>query len=759
MNVNDMLKKQDYVLSDFISERSVKARYWKDNIARYAITLGGIVIVSMVCLILCYLFLEVYPLFKPAQVKKELSVSFSDYTSDKILHSGFSESAALGYIIDAQGKVIYYDTKHGRMHAEFQLKEVKKGLRLLTVVDASRHLIAYMNTENVIYFAEVGFIDSFENNQHQLLPNVRYQENVVVLPPGEHHPTSFVVKENNTQLTVVFLDSQNNLYKKQYIKEQSMFSDEILLKEEPVVSLSVPAFSVQKLLIDQDQRWLYALEQQGHIEVYDLQRIGQEKFDIISLSSDGNEERPSVTSADLLHGDFSLLVGDSTGQISQWFPVRKEDGSLDFTRIRSFKLGSSPIISIWHEQKRKGFVALSARGQMGIFNATAESKVWQGKVKDVSDLSFVSLSPRADYLSVLTEKKLQLFSVNNRHAEVSWSSLWKKVWYEGYSKPEYVWQSSSASNDFEPKFSLVPLAFGTIKAAFYAMLFAVPLAICGAVYTAFFMHAGLRNQVKPAIELMAALPTVILGFIAGLWLAPFLEQYLLAVLILFTTTPAVILLVGLGWNRLPLRVKSKIPDGSIPLILIPFLLLFIYFVISYGPSIEGALFGGDFKAWLSSMGIRYDQRNALVVGIIMGFAVIPTIFSIAEDALFSVPKTLMYGSFALGATPWQTLVRVILPTSSPGIFSGVMIGFGRAIGETMIVLMATGNTPVMEFSIFEGLRTLSANIATEMPETEVASTHFRILFLAAFVLFIFTFILNTTAELVRQKLREKYGNL
>ena len=634
-----------------------------------------------------------------------------------------------------------------------------KGLRLLTVVDASRHLIAYMNTENVIRFAEVGFIDSFENNQHQLSPSVRYQENVVILPPGENQPVSFVVKENNTQLTVVFLDAQNNLYKKQYIKEQSMFSDEVSLKEEPILALPVPAFPVQKLLLDQEQKWLYTLEQQGHIEVYNLQRVGQEKFDIISLSSEGAEERPSVTSADLLHGDFSLLVGDSTGQISQWFPVRKEDGSLDFTRIRSFKLGAAPIISIWHEQKRKGFVALGAKGQVGIFNATAESKVWQGKVKDVSEVSFVNLSPRADYLSVFTEKTLQFFSVDNRHAEVSWSSLWQKVWYEGYAKPEYVWQSSSASNDFEPKFSLVPLAFGTVKAAFYAMLFAVPLAICGAVYTAFFMHAGLRNQVKPAIELMAALPTVILGFIAGLWLAPFLEQYLLEVLILFTATPLVILLVGLGWNRIPLNIKSKIPDGSIPILLIPFLLLFIFLVISYGSFVELALFDGDFKAWLSSMGIRYDQRNALVVGIIMGFAVIPTIFSIAEDALFSVPKTLMYGSLALGATPWQTLVRVILPTSSPGIFSGVMIGFGRAIGETMIVLMATGNTPVMEFSIFEGLRTLSANIATEMPETEVASTHFRILFLAAFVLFIFTFILNTTAELVRQKLREKYGNL
>jgi phosphate transport system permease protein len=175
--------------------------------------------------------------------------------------------------------------------------------------------------------------------------------------------------------------------------------------------------------------------------------------------------------------------------------------------------------------------------------------------------------------------------------------------------------------------------------------------------------------------------------------------------------------------------------------------------------IQAAFFGGDMRVWLDGQGVNFDQRNALVVGIAMGFAVIPTIFSIAEDAVFAVPKSLSQGSLALGASPWQTLVRVVLPTASPGIFSGTMIGFGRAVGETMIVLMATGNTPIMDFNIFEGFRTLSANIAVELPEAEVHSTHFRILFLAALVLFMFTFVLNTSAEYVRQKLREKYGSL
>jgi phosphate transport system permease protein len=166
------------------------------------------------------------------------------------------------------------------------------------------------------------------------------------------------------------------------------------------------------------------------------------------------------------------------------------------------------------------------------------------------------------------------------------------------------------------------------------------------------------------------------------------------------------------------------------------------------------------RQWVSrDLGINFDQRNALVVGIAMGFAVIPTIFSITEDAIFSVPKHLTQGSLALGATPWQTLTRVVIPTASPGIFSAVMIGMGRAVGETMIVLMATGNTPIMDMNIFEGMRTLAANIAVEMPESEVGGSHFRILFLAALVLFAFTFMVNTLAEVVRQRLRQKYGSL
>ena len=286
------------------------------------------------------------------------------------------------------------------------------------------------------------------------------------------------------------------------------------------------------------------------------------------------------------------------------------------------------------------------------------------------------------------------------------------------------------------------------------------MSICAAIYTSQFMHPSLRNVMKPTVEVMAALPSVVLGFFAGLWLAPRVEKMVPALFLLLIALPLVSLIAAFVWRLVPLSVRSRLKPGVELVFLAPLLLLTVYACVSLSGYIEATFFNGSFPQWLyETTGERYDPRNSLVVGFAMGFAVIPIIYTISEDALSNVPQHLMSGSLALGATRWQTAIRVVLPTASPGVFSAVMIGFGRAVGETMIVLMATGNTPVMDFSPFNGFRALSANIAVEIPEAPYGGTLYRVLFLAALQLFILTFLVNTVAEIVRQRLRERYSKI
>jgi phosphate transport system permease protein len=256
---------------------------------------------------------------------------------------------------------------------------------------------------------------------------------------------------------------------------------------------------------------------------------------------------------------------------------------------------------------------------------------------------------------------------------------------------------------------------------------------------------------------MAALPSVVIGFLAGLYLATVVERNLAGVFLMLVLMPIFGVSGILLWRLLPKSVSRRLPAGSEIAVIVPLLALAGWTAFAIGPYVETHVLGTDMRQWLlDSFGITYDQRNSLVVGLAMGFAVIPIIFTISEDAFSSVPSNLTAASLALGASRWPTATRIVLPTASPGIFSAVMVGFGRAVGETMIVLMATGNTPLLDWSIFNGMRTLSANIAVEIPEAPHGGTLYRILFLAATLLFALTFIVNTVAEVVRQRLRERY---
>ena len=459
-----------------------------------------------------------------------------------------------------------------------------------------------------------------------------------------------------------------------------------------------------------------------------------------------------VTALGFVLGNTSLLVGGERGGIAAFQQVRGETGST-LTAFHHFEPLGGPVAGFVHSLRDKRFLVWGPKAA-AVMHLTSERVLFRTPGEA---LGAAALSSRGDHILLQDGGRLRPFLLDAPHPEISWKTLWRKVHYEGYEKAEYTWQSTGGGDDFEPKLSLLPLLFGTLKGTLYALLFAVPIAILGALYTSQFAAPGLKARIKPTIEIMAALPSVVLGFLAGLVMAPLFEQTAVHVLVF----PAAAVLLGLGllplWGRLPAPWRRIWGEGREALWMIPLLILALALTLAVAPAIEKAFMGGNYRTWLQeAWHVRYDQRNSLVVGFAMGFAVIPIIFTISEDALSSVPKALTSASLACGASPWQTAWRVVLPTASPGIFSAVMVGVGRAIGETMIVLMATGNTPILDWGPFNGMRTLSANIAVEIPEAPHHGTLYRILFLAALLLFILTFTLNTIAELVRQHLRKKY---
>jgi phosphate transport system permease protein len=301
---------------------------------------------------------------------------------------------------------------------------------------------------------------------------------------------------------------------------------------------------------------------------------------------------------------------------------------------------------------------------------------------------------------------------------------------------------------------------GTFKASFYALLFAVPLAVLGAIYVSQFAAPRFKRMVKPFIEIMAAVPTVVIGFLVLLWLAPVLSDWIAAVFASMLTIPAMFLFFMLIWQALRRFNWAKRLEQGHEFVVVTLCVMVpgVVAAVLIADPLERALFDGDFQQWLvDATGSPYEQLNSLVVAVGLGLAVIPIIFSISEDALSRVPDNLGAVSAALGASRWQTARWVVLPAASPAILAAVMIGFGRVVGETMIVLMAAGNTPILDWNPFNGFRTLTANIAVEISEAPQGGTLYRVLFLCAVLLFLSTFILNTAAELVRHRLRRKYG--
>jgi phosphate transport system permease protein len=597
---------------------------------------------------------------------------------------------------------------------------------------------------------------------------------------------------------------------------------------------------------------LFLLAADGGGRRYVIRNVGEPLL-MESFDSGG-----PIAAVGRLFGGTALAVAGGDGGVRIMFAARPAAAAADTTKLpedglrmvtaREFPppAGGGVITAVAASPRSRLFAVADAAGRVRLCYSTSGRDVAELAPAGVASATgtplvptALAIPPRENRLLAAGDRGLAAWSIDAGYPEVSFGTLLSPAWYEGYPEPVHAWETTG-HEAFESKFGLVPLIFGTIKATLYSMLFATPIAILAAIYTSQFMHPKWKARVKPTIEMMASLPSVVLGFIAGLVFAPAIERLLMPVLTGFLVVPVVILAAAHLWQMLPPGLRTSLAGWRFPLVACGAIPAGAAAAAAAAPAVEELLFRGDIRSWLdgrdgSGFGgwvlamlplgglaavwivgrlinpwlrragagwspqraglaalavfaggvvaavlfavaaaaffdaIRLDtrgglfgsyvQRNAMVVAVGMSFAIIPLVFTIADDALASVPEHLRSASLGAGATPWQTAVRVIVPAAASGLFSAVMIGLGRAVGETMIVLMAAGNTPLMSWNLFNGFQTLSAAIATELPEAARGSTHYRVLFLAALALFAMTFVVNTAAEIVRQRFRRRAHEL
>jgi phosphate transport system permease protein len=739
-----------------------------DRFMTQFIKLGGFAVILAVSLIFFFIFIQVLPLFGGAKVSAERSLVLP--ADEELVAMGSDEWFELPFFVTANGRIFFQDTVEGpHNRGWFEARSELPGDVAVTAIRHNERAdeIVFGLADGRFTVASIKLPATFpERGGREVVPEITWLPLIQIGEPG--HPITHIdYGDSSTRKLAVAVQTIAGTPRVTAVtlaQRRTLFGvGPITVGERYDLTAEVDGIPAH-LLVPWEADGVLIGTDEGYIDYFAYTPGGFSKRQAFRPFAGERDEK--LASMNYVLGDVSVVVTNPTGQMQVWSLFRDPESNQRLfgpTKLFPALARGADFHSI--SLRNKAF--LTGSGDFATLRyMTTENIRWEERLP--FQIRLAGIAPRYNQLLFVDDARtLHFYRLDDKHPIAGWRSYFGKIQYEGQAEKSWTWQSTGGRDDFERKLSLVPLIIGTLKGTFYAMLFAVPIALLGAIYTSQFLKPEYKRYVKPTMEVMASLPSVVLGFLAALWLAPIISNAVPSVVLAISIMTACAFGFGAGWSRLPNRVRVLIKPGYEFLVIIPVSLAFGYLGWSLGPVVENLFFvvtnpdtgvsAPDFRFWFSqASGLPFEQRNAFVVGFVMGFAVIPIIFTISEDAMSNVPQAFRSGSLALGASRWQTAIRIVLPTAFAGIFSALMIGLGRAVGETMIVVMATGNVAVNEFNPFTGMRTLSANIAVELPEAPYLGTLYRTLFLSALILFLLTFFVNTVAEILRQRLRERF---
>lgn len=739
---------------------TARSTLFVDALMTWLIRAGGVGVIIAVCLIFVFIASRILPLFGGASVAHARDLALPP--GAPVVAMGLDEWGEVPFVLRADGNLVFLPAD-GSAPTATALPE--GGAVAAAFYQAGPHRLVAVLADGALGTWSVAYRAEFVEGRRTIVPALEAGMRVGFLPADARALALGYGDGGSERLAAAIYvrpDGGRGVAAQRVVSRKKGLRGAVTTEVDGRWELGERiAGTPELLLVDERAERLLVANEAGEVFSFVLGADGPE---LVQRFRPIPGER--LARLDWLFGDVTVSAVAVGGAHVAWSlqPLAELDGRRGFGPNKTF--APLPAAATAHAASTRNKAFLVAAGDaISLRYLTTGQERWSTRAP--APIEHVAFDGKYERFALVAGSTLSLWRLHDPHPQTSLGTLFGKVQYEGYAEPRWMWQSSSGNDDFEPKLSMMPLIFGTLKGTFYAMLFSVPIALLAAIYTAEFMHPRFRSIVKPTMEIMASLPSVVLGYLAAQWLAPRIEMRVPGLICAFVLVPLAVMAFGHLWARLPSRVRSRIRPGYEYLVLVPLVALVGWGALALGPVLEALVFTvrdahtdqvvADFRRWWpDALGASYEQRNSLVVGFMMGFAVIPIIFTITDDALTNVPKALRSGSLALGASRWQTAFRVVVPTASAGIFSALMIGLGRAIGETMIVVMATGNTAILDWNIFSGMRTLSANIAVELPEASRDGTLYRTLFLGAMLLFLMTFVINTIAEVLRQRLREKY---